>query len=440
MHSAVTDQRDVARLCVFFATLYFIQGIGDPTSGLIAQPVRSLLRAWEQSPATIAGFMALLALPWSLKPLFGVLSDFVPLFGSRRRNYLLMSCASASVGLLVLYLMPLPREAVWLLFAMLLLPTIAIAFGDVLVDAVMVETGQPRGLTGRFQSVQWTAAYGALLLVGVLGGYLAETERQELAFLLCALIWGVSLVLTYAYVEDREQRSTRVPVGPAARTFLDSWRRRGLATVCIILFVWSFNPMWVTVLYLHMTDTLGFSEQQYGNTYSVFAGGCMVASFLYGLYCRRVRMGYLVHGSIFAGVLANIIYFNLATIEVAYGVSFLAGFAFMTGTLIQLDIAARLVPLRTAATLFASIMALTNIAASLSEGLGGWLFEIWSASHGATSAYRYTVLLSSLFAATCWLFVGRLKRDVPQWWTGDDVIGHEPPLETPDETPAPDRP
>jgi MFS family permease len=413
------DSRDVIRLSIFFATLYFIQGVGDPTSGLIAQPVRSLLRGWEQSPAAIAGFMALLALPWSLKPLFGLLSDFVPFFGSRRRNYLLMSCASAAVGLLVLYAIPLPRDATWLLFVLLVLPTVAIAFGDVLVDAIMVETGQPRGLTGRFQSVQWTAAYGALLLVGVLGGYLSETQRQELAFLLCACIWGVSLLLTYRFVHEAEQPPPRENFAITAGTFRSSWREPGLITACMILFVWSFNPMWVTVLYLHITDTLGFSEQQYGNTYSVFAGGCMVGSFLYGFYCRRVRLGYLVHGSIVTGMFANIVYFNLTTIEVAYAVSFVAGFAYMTGTLIQLDIAARLVPIRAAATLFATIMALTNIAASLSEALGGWLFDIWSASHGRVAAYQYIVILSTLLAAVCWLFVGRLKRELPQWWRHD---------------------
>jgi hypothetical protein len=75
----------------FFAILYFVQSIGDPTSGLIAQTVRSLLRSWGESPASLAALMALLAIPWSVKPVFGLLSDFVPLLGSRRRNYLLLA-------------------------------------------------------------------------------------------------------------------------------------------------------------------------------------------------------------------------------------------------------------------------------------------------------------------------------------------------------------
>src|SRR5207244_12689909 len=32
---------------------------------------------------------------------------------------------------------------------------LGLAFTDVLVDAMMVENGRPRGLTGAFQSVQW---------------------------------------------------------------------------------------------------------------------------------------------------------------------------------------------------------------------------------------------------------------------------------------------
>ena len=43
--------------------------------------------------------MAVLALPWSLKPLLALLSDFVPLFGSRRRSYLIVSTAVAAIGL-----------------------------------------------------------------------------------------------------------------------------------------------------------------------------------------------------------------------------------------------------------------------------------------------------------------------------------------------------
>ena len=108
------SKRFVTGVSAFFATMYFIQDVGDPTNGLIAQPARALLKQWGEGPASIGAFMALVSLPWMLKPLFGLLSDFFPLLGSHRRNYLLLSSVSASLGLLVLYVVPLPDGARWL--------------------------------------------------------------------------------------------------------------------------------------------------------------------------------------------------------------------------------------------------------------------------------------------------------------------------------------
>ncbi len=407
-----SSSRFVTGLSAFFATMYFIQGVGDPTSGLIAQPVRSLLKSWGDSPAAIAAFMGLLALPWSLKPLFALLSDLVPLFGSRRRIYLLISSVSASVGLLALYLFPVPEHARWLLLGWLLLPTIGIAFGDVLVDALMIEIGQPRGLTGRFQAVQWSAVNFSLLLTGVVGGYLSVNGRMHGAFLLGAVLWAISVVLAWRFA--RESPADERPSARETRSaLLHAIGRPGLVTVCGILFLWSFNPLWVSVLYLHMTQALHFDEQTYGNTYSVFSAGSVAASLAYGTYCRRVRLGTLVNLSIFAGVVANALYWHLATLSAAYVVSFVAGAAYMTGLLIQLDVAARLVPVAAAATVFAVIMALTNIAAAGSEALGGYLYEVLD---GGGVAFDTVVVVSALFAAGAWLLMPRLRRELPQWW------------------------
>ena len=119
----LTDDKTRTSAYIFFAALYFIQSVGDPTSGLVSQPVRSLLRNWGELPASLAALMALLAgIPWSIKPAFGLLSDFVPMLGSRRRDYLLLANGMAAVSLLLLALVPLSSENRSLLFA-LLLPT-----------------------------------------------------------------------------------------------------------------------------------------------------------------------------------------------------------------------------------------------------------------------------------------------------------------------------
>ena len=409
--TAAVPSSSIGGLTALFAALYFIQSVGDPTSGLIAQPVRSLLERWGESPAGIATFMAAMALPWALKPLFALLADFVPLFGSRRRNYLLAATAAAATGLGIAYAIPLPSDERWLLLALLVVPTLGIAFTDVIADALMIEVGQPRGLTGRLQSAQWFAAWLALLLSGAVGGWLTAHDRHELAFLICALLWTGSLLLTLAFVHEprhaaaADRRATAAALRHAATV-------PGLITIAIVSFLWDLNPLSASVNYLHMTRTLGLSEQTFGNAFSFFSAGAMAATAGYALYCRRVTTPLLLHTAVAAGVAGNVLYWWVADSTSLYVVSALVGFAYMTGSLILLDLAARIVPLAAAATVFAVIMALASFGSSLGEGFGGYLYDAALATSTPTGAYRATLVAGVAVMGSCWLWVPRLLREI----------------------------
>jgi MFS family permease len=295
--------------------------------------------------------MALLAIPWSVKPAFGLLSDFVPLFGSRRRSYLLLANGVAAVSLLLLVFLPLGPGNRWLLFALLLPTTMGIALGDVIVDALMVEKGQPLGLTGRFQSIQWAAANAALLLAGVLGGYISETKLQPLAFAMCSVLGMFAFAVAWRFAgKDRDEHLNAESFRETAAALLSVLRDPLFLSVCALLTLWSFNPVWGSVLYLHMTEGLGFSEQSFGNVTSAFFAGSLIGSVGYGIYCRSVRLSTLLHLSILAAIVSNAIYWQLSSLTSAYFVSVIAGAAYMTGTLIQLDLTARIIPARAAAT------------------------------------------------------------------------------------------
>jgi hypothetical protein len=69
-------------LGTLFGLLYVVQGIVEPTDGLLSQPIKSLLRNWGYAAASTAWFISLLSLAWAIKPLYGLLTDFVPLAGS----------------------------------------------------------------------------------------------------------------------------------------------------------------------------------------------------------------------------------------------------------------------------------------------------------------------------------------------------------------------
>jgi MFS family permease len=403
------ERRSPLALSTLFGALYFVQGIGEPTEGLVAQPVRSLLRSWGDDAAQISAFMALLSLPWMIKPVYGLLSDFLPLMGQRRRSWLLLWTAASALCLSLAWLLP-PGEGgrMWLL-GLLLVPTVGIAFCDVVIDALMVETGQPLGLCGRLQSVQWACLYAASIGTGVVGGWLSATGHQGLGFALCAVAMVVSFTLAWTIVRE--------PVLPAKGTLQDAvsalWsaaRHPGVAAVTVFLFLWSFNPFSTSVQYVHATEHLGLSELGYGETLSVQSAAALFAAIAYGLLARRMSLGTVVHGGIAAGILATLAWWGMRGPASAQAVAVLYGAAYMVGSLMVLDIAARCCPPALAATVFSLLMASTNVAVSLSEAMGGSMYTAMSTRYGPQIAYDVLVAVGALCTAGCWLVVPWLRQ------------------------------
>jgi predicted MFS family arabinose efflux permease len=404
-------RKNLFTLGLLFGSIYFVQGIAEPTEGLIAQPVRSLLNHRGHSAGEISGFAAMLAIPWSLKPLYGLLSDFVPLAGYRRKSYLILTSTVTIIGLVVAaWAVARGASISWLMW-LLLAPTLAVAFSDVVADALMVEHGQPLGITGQLQSVQWSAMYAATIVAGPLGGYLSEHRLEPVAMLVCAGFMAVTLVLSLTAVREPIRSGQADDLRTALRLLWQAVRSPGLPAICAFLFLWSFNPFSTTVQYLHMTRELGFSQTFSGWLTSLLALGALLGSVAYGFYSRRLSRRVLVHASIVMGVINTAAYWDLESQLAAAPVTLIVGFVWMTGTLIQFDLAAQSCPPRVAGTVFAVLMAVSNLAVALSMELGGHWYEQWSAVWGSRTAFNLLVAVGTAFTAACWLLTPWLTEE-----------------------------
>ena len=145
---------------------------------------RSCSRTRATAPGAVADFFVVGGAPWLIKPLYGLLSDFFPIFGRRRVSYLFLSSSLAAAGgFLAAALGTSEYGTLLVLFTAM---GLGLAFTDVLADAVMVENGRQHGLTGAFQSVQWASIYISSMLVGLIGGWLAQRRNLVVAFLVAA--------------------------------------------------------------------------------------------------------------------------------------------------------------------------------------------------------------------------------------------------------------
>ncbi|HEY1785444.1 MAG TPA: MFS transporter [Pirellulales bacterium] len=399
------------QLATLFGLFYFLQGIGDPTDGLLLQPLRSLLMERKESAATISTFLLFLELPWGIKPLYGLISDFVPLAGYRRKSYLVLASAVSAVALFLLAAQPDSIDKVPLLLWLLPL-AVSVAFSDVVIDALMIERGQPHGWTGQLQSLQWTALYGAAALAGWGGGYLSEHHLIRVGFLIVGIGSVVGLILSLLAHEDRSIAARALRRGSKAE-LTAAWRMPVLRAAALFLILWAFNPFSDTVLHVHMSQHLGFSEQFFGETVTWSALASMAGTLAYGAVRSRIKdFRLLLHAAIVLGIVSTIAYWAVRDEMSARATSAAAGFATALATLVQLDLAAQVCPPELAGTVFAVLMSLSNISLYVSRWLGGILYDRLRTAWGDQLAFDLLVALGGMTTAACWLVIPGLTRQL----------------------------
>ena len=142
----------ISRLMLFFAIVYTVEGIGQAKVGVIWQPLTHYLKESQGwSALQIATSLAVLDVPWVIKPLYGMVSDFLPLFGYRRRSYLLLANVCAIAAFLWTTQVMAPPSIVFAL----LLTAIAMAASSTVCGALLVENGQKHHASAAFINQQW---------------------------------------------------------------------------------------------------------------------------------------------------------------------------------------------------------------------------------------------------------------------------------------------
>jgi MFS family permease len=384
------------RLLVFFATVYAVQGVAEPKAGLATQPIFFLLKdEMRLGAAETATFLALIGLAWNVKPLYGLLSDLVPLFGYRRRSYLLVTTAMAALGWLALGL--LPAYPWGLTLGILLLTGLGLAFTDVLCDAVMVEEGKARGLTARFQSTQWAAVYGASLLAGIGGGYLSAHVSYSRAFLLVALFPVLSFAASAWAVRDPRTRFDRATVRETVAALRVGIRSGPLWRAAAFIFLWNFSPSFGVPLEYHMVDVLGITKIQLGVLASLASGAAMLGAIVFGRYAARLAPRSLLNLAITVGVAGTLAYYGLVGWWSAVALGITVSFVTAIAQLATLDLAARAVPNHAEGTFFAALMSVSNLGTTGAEWLGGQLYDL--------TGLNWLIAISAAATAACWLLV-----------------------------------
>eukprot|EP00980_Cylindrotheca_fusiformis_P025900 scaffold14838_cov129-Cylindrotheca_fusiformis.AAC.5 len=393
---------------VAIMSIYFVEG----ALGLARLAQTYLLKdELHLGPSELSALTGIFVLPWTIKPLYGFLTDGFPLFGFRRRSYLILC------GLLGTFSYTLVGNSFFGAFSnddnMLIPSTVVaimvssacIAFSDVVADGIVVEktrdSNDPK-IAGGLQSLCWgSAAIGGLLSAYFSGSLLEIMKPQDVFRITAILPFSVACIAFLinekpATAGSSSLKTTTNGETGAVTTVIDTtavkaqiqtlWeavKQPAIYKPALFIFLWQSTPTSDGAFFYFMTDELGFGPEFLGRVRLVCAIASLFGVFVYNQYLKtRPIKDILFWSSIISTPLGLSSLLLITHANRSLGIpdgafvfgddvalSILGEIAFLP----TLVLAARLCPPGVEAVLFATLMSINNGASTLGTEIGALL-------------------------------------------------------------------
>ncbi|HET7058368.1 MAG TPA: MFS transporter [Nitrospiraceae bacterium] len=360
-------------LLFFFGLAYFSQGLAGT---LIQQPLAYHLKSHGMAAHHVAQALAFVAIPWIVKPLYGLISDSIPLFGYRRKSYLVLATSLSTFGYLAMSQLAAPHA----ILTVLLVTTLGIAAMDVLVDALMVEEGQKTGLIGQFQGQQWTWLNIASITAAALGGWLIEVSTPagavQWAVLIIAFAPLAVLTSTLRLIEEPRVVITEPLLVSMSHHLMMAITSKRVWIMAGFLAFWNLIPNFSLPLYYHMTDQLQFGQGFIGQLHAIGAAAAAAGAYAYRKYlAEAIPLRLLLVLSIALSAATAFSYVLLSGQTSARLLHIVSGVVSMIALLTFFSLAASVCRAEAAAFTFALLMAIYSIAGQVSAVASAYLYQ-----------------------------------------------------------------
>lgn len=180
--------------------IYFTQGFRSFVWTAVSYLLKDKLKL---SPSASQFVTSIAFFPWSVKPLYGILSDCIPIGGRKRIPYLIISTLLSLFPWLILGIDASSRTSRVPLMILLTVQNLGSAMADVVIDAMIAEAVrfERASFAGDLQSISWMAMAFGGICGSLIGGYTLNNIHIDKIFLLFSAFPAIQL-LSCGLVEE----------------------------------------------------------------------------------------------------------------------------------------------------------------------------------------------------------------------------------------------
>jgi len=399
--------------------IFFVQGIAGMSDLAVSYFYKDTLKV---DPATLSTVTSLTALPWTIKPLYGFLSDGWPIFGYRRKPYIIIA---GCIGSASWFCMAVFVNDVWSGFACMFLASMALSITNVIAEGMLVE--KSRGQTQEFASHLQAFVHGAQAVGGIIaayfGGFLLSYLADRHMFMLCCF-FPLTLVLVALIVDeerfDGDVTAIRADMAGKLGELWEAFKHPQIYKPVAFVFMLNSTPATGATWFYFYTNTLHFSSSFMGTINVVGAvcslGGVIIfGKFLASTPFRPILIWSTIISTLF-GMTQLILVFRWNAGYIPDGAFCVGESAILSilgwiNTMPILVLAAHLCPIGMEATMYALIMSINNLGGVVGAQFGAALTLGLGITESNLDNFWILVLICNVSTILPLLFIGWIPAD-----------------------------
>ena len=343
-----------------------------------------LMETVKVTPAQMAAIFGVISVPWCLKPIFGFISDSNPIFGYRRKPYMILS---AYVACFMWILLPFCPHDEFLLTLVLTMSSAGMCFADVMADSLLVTAAKMESEEnkGTIQSWSWGMRFTGGLLAAATGAVAYEKLGYAQVFLLNSMI-PVAVAILACFIKE-DTTFTHTDWLKTGKTLVGAIRQPGIYKPALFLFLICVTPGYGSTITFFYERELGFTPNEFGMLDVMGHIVSIIGIMIYKRYLREVSFPKIFGVALFLSfLLENTMLLLVFHVNRQMGIPDYI-FAFIERVTITLVgqfitmpmvvLGARLCPPGVEGSLYALLMSITNIGGVVSEEWGSLLTNMF---------------------------------------------------------------